>query len=68
MKVGLFFLIVGIIQYAACWVIYVRWFRKNITYCKMADSNSFLGMVFLLPFIAWIPILPFVVIYWGMEK
>jgi len=51
-------LIISILQYYICWATYRNWFKHEITYGEMLDSYSFIGMVCMLPFIIWIPILP----------
>ncbi|HHX68963.1 MAG TPA: hypothetical protein GX708_13030 [Gallicola sp.] len=56
------YLLIGIIQYIICWIMYFRWFKKNITHIEMKDSSSILGMIFCLPIFLWIPILPIIVI------
>jgi hypothetical protein len=59
---GIIILITAIIQEYICWMTYKKWFNNEITYCKMNDSYSILGMRFLLPLFVWIPIVPIVVI------
>lgn len=65
---GIIILITSIIQEYTCWMTYKNWFKHEITYCKMKDSYSIIGMIMLLPFIVWIPIVPIAVIYYATEK
>ena len=65
---GLLILIISIIQEYVCWMTYKNWFDHEITYCKMKDSYSFIGMLILLPFSIWIPIVPIIVIYYATDK
>jgi hypothetical protein len=61
-------LIIAIIQEYICWMTYKNWFDHEITYCKMKDSYSIIGMSILLPFVIWIPIIPIVVIWYTTGK
>jgi len=38
-----------LIQEYICWMTYINWFKNTITYCKMIESYSFIGMMLLLP-------------------
>ena len=60
-------IILGIIQYYICWMTYINWFNSEITYCKMRDSYSFIGMIFLIYFV-FIPIIPIYAICKATEK
>jgi len=57
-----------LIQEYICWMTYINWFKNTITYCKMIESYSFIGMMLLLPILIWIPIIPIVVIYFATDK
>ena len=61
-------LITAIIQEYICWMTYKNWFKHEITYCKMKDSYSILGMLILLPFVIWIPLIPIAVIWYATDK
>ena len=61
-------ILIVIIQYYICIMTYINWFRNEITYCKMKDSYSIIAMVFILPIIVWIPILPVIYIWLLTER
>jgi len=65
---GIMILITAIIQEYICWMTYKNWFDNEITYCKMKDSYSIIGMLVLLPFVIWIPIIPIAVIWYATDK
>lgn len=60
-------IILGVIQYYICWMTYINWFNSEITYCKMRDSYSFIGMIILIC-IVFIPIVPIYAIWMVTEK
>ena len=64
----LILLITAILQEYICWMTYKNWFNNEITYCKIKDSYSIIGMLILLPFVIWIPIIPVVVIWYATNK
>ena len=66
--IGITILITAIIQEYICWMTYKNWFKHEITYCKMKDSYSILGMLILLPFVIWIPLIPIAVIWYATDK
>lgn len=61
-------IITAVVQEYVCWITYKNWFKNEITYCKMADSYSVIGMTLLLPIFVWIPIVPIVVIWYVTDK
>jgi hypothetical protein len=65
---GIIILITAIIQEYICWMTYKNWFDHEITYCKMKDSYSIIGMLILLPFVIWMPIIPIAVIWYVTDK
>lgn len=54
--------LVSFIQYYICWMTYINWFKHEIFYCKIHDSESIGAMRYLLPIFVWIPIVPILVI------
>ena len=66
--IGITILITAIIQEYICWMTYKKWFDNEITYCKMKDSYSAIGMLILLPLVIWIPIIPIAVIWHATGK
>lgn len=65
---GLMILVTAIIQGYVCWMTYKNWFSNEITYCKMKDSYSIIGMVIFLPLLIWLPIIPVVFIWYVTDK
>jgi len=54
-------ILITIIQVYIVWMTFKKWFDKNITYCKMKDSDAVIGTT-ILSFLCPIPILPIVAI------
>ena len=61
-------IILSIFQLYVCWMTYLNWYRNEMKYVKIFNSCSIIGMVLILPFIIWIPILPVYIIHSVTDK